>query len=59
MDRHQSNVERADMVEQRSNYSMEEIEEVYDKVEEERRNINHILEIKELLVNNENEVSLT
>ncbi|KAG4927760.1 hypothetical protein JHK82_053454 [Glycine max] len=55
MDRHQSNVERADMVEQRSNYSMEEIEEVYDKVEEERRNINHILEIKELLVNNENE----
>lgn len=42
-----------------SNYSMEEIEEVYDQIEEERQKFNHIFEIKELLVNNENEVSLT
>ncbi|KAL9331454.1 hypothetical protein ACSQ67_001064 [Phaseolus vulgaris] len=40
--------------EERSNYSIEEIEEVYGKIEEERQNINHILEIKELLLNNEN-----
>ena len=45
--------------EERSNYSIEEIEEVYGKIEEERQNINHILEIKELLLNNENGVSLT
>jgi len=42
---------------QRSNYSMEEIEEIYGKMEEERQNINHILEIKELLLNSENGVS--
>ncbi|KAK7378025.1 hypothetical protein VNO80_03461 [Phaseolus coccineus] len=40
--------------EEMSNYNIEEIEEVYGKIEEECQNINHILEIKELLLNNEN-----
>ncbi|KAL2320629.1 hypothetical protein Fmac_029598 [Flemingia macrophylla] len=40
--------------EQTSNYTIEEIEEVYGKIEEERHNIHHILEIKEVLVNSEN-----
>ena len=58
VEEHEHNGDRQTIgIDQTSNYTMQETEELGDKIEGEHENIRHILEIKERLDNNDNEVS--